>query len=317
MSERIHVLLAILGLAGSEFTVFDIAEKTGVNVATVRTVLGRERRFVRELGRSEGESRGGRAIKYGLDETAVSELRKEVSDLREAFIGGESDKSSELRSLEPPSLIAAQDILSRQLPKAEDNDEKTELLQAANRYLSVTWQTIQCMREGSPDLWRLKILTMGLEQHVREIALKIHDFPYAATTKLSGPDPVVLFEESIRNACAKYDLSDPSHYSVQVLVEAAAYFDAHAAGSQPSSTAVESIATGIRRSLNPKFEMHDLIVLGRVPAAYQKGVVRLNEKAGHRTIAVNSHPFIVECQRFKLRTDAHNYPLQSILASVR
>jgi hypothetical protein len=129
MLNRYRILNAILALR--EFTVADLAHYSGTKENTVRTVLARESRFVERVGTRGQGRRGGQPVQYQLRTDAEHEL---VGILREVDNFG-----ADLPPLTPNcseadpvmlSLIAAEDVLLRQLPTAGPED-RAELLNLA------------------------------------------------------------------------------------------------------------------------------------------------------------------------------------------
>jgi hypothetical protein len=119
MLHRYRILNAILTLR--EFTVADLARYSGVKDTTVRTVLGREARFVERDGTRAQSRRGGQPIQYRLRADAEQDL---VGILRELESVG-ANLPPLVEEQEDPlmlSLIAAEDILLCQLPQATLTD---------------------------------------------------------------------------------------------------------------------------------------------------------------------------------------------------
>jgi len=119
MLSRYRVLNAILALR--EFTVTDLAHYSGVKANTVRTVLGRDSRFVERDGPRAHGRRGGQPIQYRLCADAEEDL---VGILRE-LEGVGANLPPLVADQEDPimlSLVAAEDILLRQLPQAPTAD---------------------------------------------------------------------------------------------------------------------------------------------------------------------------------------------------
>jgi len=127
MLGRYRVLNAILALR--EFTVADLARYSGVKDNTVRTVLGRDSRFVERDGTQAQRRRGGQPIQYRLRPDTENDL---VAILRE-LEGFGANLPPLIADQEDPvmlSLIAAEDILIRQLPQACPTD-RAELVDLA------------------------------------------------------------------------------------------------------------------------------------------------------------------------------------------
>jgi hypothetical protein len=124
---RFRVLNAILALR--EFTVADLARYSGIKDTTVRTVLGRDSRFVERDGTQTQHRRGGQPIQYRLRPDTENDL---VAILRE-LEGLGANLPPLIADQEDPvmlSLIAAEDILIRQLPQAGPTD-RAELVELA------------------------------------------------------------------------------------------------------------------------------------------------------------------------------------------
>jgi hypothetical protein len=127
MLNRYRVLNAILALR--EFTVTDLARYSAVKDNTVRTVLSRDSRFVERDGTRALGRRGGQPIQYRLRTDAEDDL---VGILRELEGVGANLPPLVTDQEEPVmlSLVAAEDILLRQLPRASTTD-RAELVDLA------------------------------------------------------------------------------------------------------------------------------------------------------------------------------------------
>jgi hypothetical protein len=129
--SRYRVLNAILALR--EFTVADLARYSGVKDTTVRTVLGRDSRYIERAGTQTRGRRGGQPIQYRLQPGAEDSL---VAILRE-LEGFGANLPPLVADEEDPtmlSLIAAEDVLIRQLPRACTGDRAGLVSLAAADY---------------------------------------------------------------------------------------------------------------------------------------------------------------------------------------
>ena len=141
MLERYRVLGAVATLG--EFTVDDIANLSGVGPTTIRTVLRRDARFVEKIGVSETGKKGGRFLRYKVRENQFSRLVGELRGLERALrFDVDAPKDQQER------LLAAEDLLVRVLPQANDEAERAALLERAK----IAW--LDAFRkaglEGSP-----------------------------------------------------------------------------------------------------------------------------------------------------------------------
>ncbi|MEU4161714.1 hypothetical protein [Actinoplanes sp. NPDC026670] len=116
MLSRYRILDAILALR--EFTVGDLAGYSRARENTVRTVLGRDSRFVERIGTRADGRRGGQHILYRLRCDTEDEL---VGILRELDgIGANLPPHPQTQEDDPVmlSLISAENVLLHQLPQA-------------------------------------------------------------------------------------------------------------------------------------------------------------------------------------------------------
>src|SRR5262245_34848718 len=128
MKERYKVLGAIVALR--EFTVEDIANKTGVKQNTVSTILARERGFLEKIADEKTGRRGGPRKRYRIKPEFAESLHSELKEL---------DALATMRPLQtepkspsvPLGLLAAEDTLLFRYTNADDREEKQRLLRLA------------------------------------------------------------------------------------------------------------------------------------------------------------------------------------------
>lgn len=132
MTERFKVLGAMLALL--EFTAAELADFSGVNLNTVRVVIGREKEFWEEVGQSQSGQRGGQFLRYRLRpervaalEEAIQKLQQEARSLarKEGAMGNFKSKAPEEV---PVSLLAAEDALARRFTEAATLEDRVHLL---------------------------------------------------------------------------------------------------------------------------------------------------------------------------------------------
>lgn len=119
MRERYKVLAAITALR--EFTVEDIAKKTGVKQNTVSTILARERGLLEKIADERTGRRGGPRKKYRLKPGSAESLQSELAGLYKDLP----------TPAVPLGLLAAEDTLLLRYPNGEDPQEKQRLLRLA------------------------------------------------------------------------------------------------------------------------------------------------------------------------------------------
>src|SRR5882672_6512477 len=144
MNERFKVLGAMLALR--EFTAVDLAEFSGVNVNTVRVVLGREKWAWEETGRRSSGQRGGQFIQYRVKSAQFPALEKTIdgllSEAKSIAFRMESTSgaagTARVEDTVPVLLLAAEDALGRRFPEAATLQDRVHLLSlseiAASKY---------------------------------------------------------------------------------------------------------------------------------------------------------------------------------------
>jgi hypothetical protein len=181
MLHRYRILGAILALR--KFTVADLVHYTGAKEDTVRTVLARESRFVEKVGVQAGRRRGGQAIRYEVcgakEEELVAILRAlETVTVTPARLGvttgpdgGQDGPGTALATL---TLVAAEDILLRQLPQT-DPAERAPLLDLATAdYETAQSVAVADQREAVIHL-ELVGLLIRLSQVEQEVCATLSD----------------------------------------------------------------------------------------------------------------------------------------------
>ena len=112
MIERYKVLGAMLALG--DFTVPELAQYSGVRPQTVRTVVTRERRNLKPLGKEARAGRGGRFKRFQVQ-------------LAQVEVPQQSPESEPV----PLAILAAEDMLIRRFPEAGEREERKRLLNLA------------------------------------------------------------------------------------------------------------------------------------------------------------------------------------------
>ena len=132
MIERYKVLGAMLALG--DFTVPELAQYSGVRPQTVRTVVTRERRNLKPLGKEARAGRGGRFKRFQVQLAQVEDIRQELNELYRA-LPRERPVAVPQQSLEsepvPLAILAAEDMLIRRFPEAGEREERKRLLNLA------------------------------------------------------------------------------------------------------------------------------------------------------------------------------------------
>jgi hypothetical protein len=143
------MVMARLGV----FTVEDLAARSGVPEATVRTVIRRNPTLVREVGIKRTGRRGGQRIRYQVDPEHEVELRDTLENIRSGLLPADDTEISPLpASLAadplwlPLSVSAAEAVLIDELPSASV-DKHPALLRAADEYI----QHARQVRDSADD----------------------------------------------------------------------------------------------------------------------------------------------------------------------
>lgn len=321
--DRLKVLNAILNWRG-EFTAVELAERTGVNIATVRTVLHRERRYLEVLGQIASEGRGGRSIRFGVAASRRAELTNELKESSEFLSSQHVLEPPGASYLEPPlTMLSAQDALEREIKTCPDEEEKQRILadardnlQAARKLLDATNDRTEPFRrlylqlakldamaetyEMEPELSKLSVWGKVLQNFFGKAAELIvpSTLPAFAGTALKlasspgvKPNYFLLFENARENAVARYHVAGNQKLPKAALKEAVREFNQsspHELEIDVPNLSAETIADAIcKYGLSKEFPPEALAYLGREPAAYQRGVV---ERTGDKVI-VKPMPF--------------------------
>lgn len=132
MIKTLKVLGSMLTL--KEFTVETLQKHSGINPATIRTVLSRKEQILEKLGFLDTGQPGGKLIRYRLKPEAVQPLRNEIGDIFDQVKELPEARPKERPEFQAPlGLLAAENALLRLFPKAKDAQEKRELLETAER----------------------------------------------------------------------------------------------------------------------------------------------------------------------------------------
>lgn len=135
MLQRYRILAAMSRMA--DFTVAELVELSGVGTATVRTIVGRERRDgrIEAVARDAGAGRGGRYIRYRLCAGELDKIAAELRRLEET--GGlrrEIPKPTRHQddTVVPESLLSAEHVLLDRFTATHDPAVRRELLDLAS-----------------------------------------------------------------------------------------------------------------------------------------------------------------------------------------
>lgn len=122
------------------FTVEDLAARSGVPEATVRTVIRRNPTLVREVGIKLTDIPGGQRIRYQVDPEHEVELRDKLENIRAGLLPADDPEIGLLPAALaadplwlPLSVSAAEAVLLDELPSAPV-DKRPALLRAADEY---------------------------------------------------------------------------------------------------------------------------------------------------------------------------------------
>ncbi len=184
MLARYRTLGAVLALR--EFTVADLARYSGVRESTVRTIMGRESRYVKRAGARSTGRPGGQPVVYELRSEAERELTELLRQLegigaRSPVVDGRATK--DFAPL-PTALIAAEDTLLRQISRARDPQECNQLVmlatadyQSAQRAAKDPEREVAAHLEVVAVLLRLARAELSISQG--ELSDTTAPFPYA------------------------------------------------------------------------------------------------------------------------------------------
>jgi len=177
MLERYRTLGAMLALR--EFTVADLARYSGVKEATVRTILDRNREYCQQVGIVRSGKPGGRPVTYALRAGTEQDLIKVMRELEAvgATPPTAREPESEAKTAVPASIVAAEDILLRQLPLARDPAEREQLVKLA----ATDCQTVsQAAEDPQPEV--------AMHMRVTDLLLRLAQAEQYAlrTSKLGG-----------------------------------------------------------------------------------------------------------------------------------
>jgi hypothetical protein len=132
MLQRYRTLAAMARL--HEFTVAELAEFAGVRPTTVRTVLNREKHRVTTISLDSRTGRGGRYIRYRLNDDQLPKISADLQALEDTpqLLAKVRQVTPAAPDDEVPSALrAAEYTLLHRLPTADDLDTKRSLLDLA------------------------------------------------------------------------------------------------------------------------------------------------------------------------------------------
>lgn len=134
MLERYKVLGAMLAL--KRFTVEDLVRFSEVNATTVRTVLKRDEKYLKDLGRRASGQPGGQFTQYELEPRYVRQLRAELEELfREVWAASRMQRRAHANVI-PLSLLAVEDALIHRYPTATNRQDRQHILNLAGEGLN-------------------------------------------------------------------------------------------------------------------------------------------------------------------------------------
>ena len=133
MLEHYRTLGAILALG--EFNVAELAALSGVGEPTIRTTLRREAHYVEQLGTEPTGRRGGQPVRWRLRPEARERLRDRLREFEQLGAGPWLDEPPVPEDMLPAGLIAAEDVLLRLVPAADNPKRRAELVQLARAQL--------------------------------------------------------------------------------------------------------------------------------------------------------------------------------------
>jgi indole-3-glycerol phosphate synthase len=180
-NERIYVSATARVLAAMArirtFTVEELASRSGVSEATVRTVIRRNPVLMREVGIEPTGRPGGQRRRYMIDPEHEAELQEMLEDIRAGLIPEDegADEPSQLPAALaqdpiwlPPSVSAAEAILLDELPVAS-HDRRQSLLHSADEYVEHARLTLGSADEAQPTTSHLAV-HLNLLDFIRSVA---------------------------------------------------------------------------------------------------------------------------------------------------
>jgi len=167
------------------FTVEELASRSGVSEATVRTVIRRNPTFTREVGMEPTGRPGGQRRRYLVDPEHEAELHEMLENIRADLVPADEgiDEPGRLPVALagdpiwlPLSVSAAEAILLDELPTASD-DRRPGLLQAADEYIEHAQLTLDSA-DGSEPTTAYLAAHMELLGFIRSVAFaEVHGAP--------------------------------------------------------------------------------------------------------------------------------------------
>lgn len=135
MLERYKTLGAMLALG--EFSISEVAILSGVREPSVRTILRREDAYAEQIGTQPSGRRGGQPRRWRVRPEARERLRNELKELERLGAGPWIGASEQGHTPVPEALIAAQNVLLREVPAAADPAERSDLVKLAEAQLEI------------------------------------------------------------------------------------------------------------------------------------------------------------------------------------
>lgn len=158
--ERYRTLAAMLALG--EFSVAEIADLAQVGKSTVRTVLRREDDYVERAGRQRTGNRGGQPVLWRLRPGARESIRAILKELEDLGAGSWLDDPSAPDSPKA-AVLAAEDVLLRRAPAANDPGERAGLIKLARAQVETAEGTITAQQETGFISDHLQVVRLLLE----------------------------------------------------------------------------------------------------------------------------------------------------------
>lgn len=207
--ETYKVLAAVLAL--NTFTIKELADFSGVNEITVRTILGRRSDLVQPVGLAvTAAKRGGRTKTYTLRPDAAPLVERQLAALSNlappavAVPSPEQTPPVSQAELEPPiSMLAAEDTLRRKYVHAFSEEERKTLVHMAKIQLGVARSALQqyASQKANP------VALARLEQNLND--LTAINSVYEAQIALEAARPwrdeeTRMVREALENAVAAF-----------------------------------------------------------------------------------------------------------------